>query len=736
MGDVRSLGAYARTLTGGRQHYESERLKFDLYASRDSLRRVIDEQPGRGISGPYVVSSGAGVQNSEQVELVVRDRNQPAVVLEVQPLARFTDYEFEPFSGNLLFRRPIPTVDRNLNPVSIRVTYEVEQGGPTYWVGGARAEWRIAPFLQIGASLARDDDPLAPYDLAGASMKLDLGEQTSWLFEAARSDRDLTLSQAALEGDGYRSEFRHSGERFETRLYWGQTDAGFDNPTAPLSRGREELGGKATWRFTAATDMTLEALQTSDEQVGADRTGASILVGHNFAGERLRLDLGLRYGKDEVNAAAGAGALPSYTSIYNLNPPGSITGGAFSNGAFANGALSNNEFTTARARLSARLNPRSTGYVEGDVGLDSGGAGNSPWAYAAGVDYLVHERVRLYARHERAQSLAGLYGLGTGEQHEATLVGLDTSYMRDGQLFTEYRMRDAINGRDAEAALGLRNLWRVAKGWALSTNLERLEALDGTAQRATAAGLGVEYTASERQKASARFELRDDAAARSWLSTLAWTAKLSRDWSVLARNIYMRTLNDDAALGKRTQDRAIIGFAYRDTDTNVWNSLMRYEYKTERDSAQLSPLDRRVNIVSWHGNYHPVRALTVSGQLAGKWVNEVFTDSLASVASSYRAQLVSGRVVYDITERWDAGVSGSVLRAGDGARQYGLGVELGRVLHDNLWLSVGYNLTGFSDDDLVDSDYTRRGPYIRLRWKFDEKLFGGRDSRINELVQP
>ena len=72
-------------------------------------------------------------------------------------------------------------------------------------------------------------------------------------------------------------------------------------------------------------------------------------------------------------------------------------------------------------------------------------------------------------------------------------------------------------------------------------------------------------------------------------------------------------------------------------------------------------------------------------------------------------QLVSGRVVYDITERWDAGVSGSVLRAGDGARQYGLGVELGRVLHDNLWLSVGYNLTGFSDDDLVDSDYTRRG---------------------------
>ncbi|MBK7904395.1 MAG: hypothetical protein IPJ97_16740 [Proteobacteria bacterium] len=126
--------------------------------------------------------------------------------------------------------------------------------------------------------------------------------------------------------------------------------------------------------------MTLEALQTSSRtNLGADRTGASILVGHNCRHDFLRLDMGLwevRQGRGQCRRRRDA--LPSYTSIYNLNPPGSITGGAFSNGAFANGALSNNEFTTARARLSARLNPRSTGYVEGDVGLDSGGASWSP----------------------------------------------------------------------------------------------------------------------------------------------------------------------------------------------------------------------------------------------------------------------------------------------------------------------------------------------------------------------
>jgi hypothetical protein len=204
----------------------------------------------------------------------------------------------------------------------------------------------------------------------------------------------------------------------------------------------------------------------------------------------------------------------------------------------------------------------------------------------------------------------------------------------------------------------------------------------------------------------------------------------------LARNIYSRTLNEDVALGKRTQDRAIIGVAYRDTDTNVWNSLMRYEFKTERDTATLSPLDRKVHVASFHGNYKPVRYLTLSSQVAAKWVSEVLGDSLGTVQDSFRAQLVSTRVLYDVTERWDAGVNGSLLRAGTGARQYGLGLEVGRVLMDNLWLSAGYNLVGFSDQDLIDTDYTRRGFYLRLRYKFDEKLFGGRDPRINKLVQP
>ncbi len=40
----------------------------------------------------------------------------------------------------------------------------------------------------------------------------------------------------------------------------------------------------------------------------------------------------------------------------------------------------------------------------------------------------------------------------------------------------------------------------------------------------------------------------------------------------------------------------------------------------------------------------------------------------------------------------------------------------------NLWVSAGYNFFGYRDADLQGADYTAKGPYVRLRYKFDESL--------------
>jgi hypothetical protein len=80
-------------------------------------------------------------------------------------------------------------------------------------------------------------------------------------------------------------------------------------------------------------------------------------------------------------------------------------------------------------------------------------------------------------------------------------------------------------------------------------------------------------------------------------------------------------------------------------------------------------------------------------------------------------------VTYEFAPRWDVGfVSSALFGDSTASRQYGVGLEVGYLLATNLWVSAGYNFSGYRDADLAGADYTTKGPYVRLRYKFDEAL--------------
>ena len=99
---LRQLGSYQRTLTGVKLHRESADGFVNLFASRDTLRHVTEEIAANGTSGPFAVGGTQALENSEQVQLIVRDRNNLNTVLSVTTLVRLSDYSFEPFSGRIL----------------------------------------------------------------------------------------------------------------------------------------------------------------------------------------------------------------------------------------------------------------------------------------------------------------------------------------------------------------------------------------------------------------------------------------------------------------------------------------------------------------------------------------------------------------------------------------------------------------------------------------------------------
>jgi len=210
-------------------------------------------------------------------------------------------------------------------------------------------------------------------------------------------------------------------------------------------------------------------------------------------------------------------------------------------------------------------------------------------------------------------------------------------------------------------------------------------------------------------------EWRRDPAADSWLSTIGLARKVSKDWTLLSKNYYQLTSPDGAA--NLRQDRFWFGGAYRDLDTNRLNLLSRYEFTFE-DLGVAGRSRRTVHAISTNADTRPSRKWTLSGQHAAKWVD----DGVAGAGTDL-SQLVSGRIGYDLARRWDLGALGS-LQWGDDAvgRHTALGGEVGFLIRDNVWLSAGYNVTGFLDRDLSSITTTARGAFVRMRMKFDEDL--------------
>ncbi|NDC61195.1 MAG: hypothetical protein EBZ60_04155, partial [Betaproteobacteria bacterium] len=92
----------------------------------------------------------------------------------------------------------------------------------------------------------------------------------------------------------------------------------------------------------------------------------------------------------------------------------------------------------------------------------------------------------------------------------------------------------------------------------------------------------------------------------------------------------------------------------------------------------------------------------------------------ATSPSIYWAQMLHARYTVDLSNEWDMGVQFGQLWGKDGVRQSTLGMETGYQVVPSLWVSAGYNILGLQDADLSGQNYTSRGSYMRLRWKFDE----------------
>ncbi len=706
-----SLGQYNRSLTGVRGAVETDQYKVTAFAAKTNTQQVVNEQRAMGISGPYGLGSVNAQDirdNSEKVEVVTRDRNNPGLIITRTTLTRFTDYEVDSFSNSIYLKDPVPSVDADLNPVYLRITVESDQGGEEYTVGGVSGAMKITEQVKVGAAYVKSDNPLAQDQLASVNTVVKFAnDKAKFIAEFARSESvndgldRLTQINAEpdasgkLSGNAGRIELNYAYKDLEMKLYHNQADSGFYNTAASITAGRKESGIKGRIQLDKIGLAKLEAIRTEDQLSGVNQ-GVSASI-ERAINRIVAVELGLKYYDESAD--------PATLNTTQIAPY---------------------HGTSVRTKLTGQL-PWQGSNVFAEYEQDISEADRR--VFALGANYQINTKLRAYGRHELVSSINGLYDLNSSQRRNVTVFGVDSKYNNNGTAFSEYRVRDGISAREAEAAIGLRNRWEIEKGFYANTSFEQTKALSNANNRgsdSTAASLGVEYLKNPNWKAVARIEARWADQADTILNNLGLAYKYSDDVTLLAKNVISQTDSKSQSSGDRLVDRFQLGLAYRDTERNRFDSLAKVEYRYDNNQTDLTnSYLKHVYIFSNHLNYHPTQDFTVSGQYAVKNVNTTFSG----LESSGMTHMLSARAMYDINERWDAGVhTGALWSNMSSGQRILLGAEVGYLVAANLWVSGGYNFSGYKDDDLAESDTTLQGAYVRFRFKFDENLFASKNT--------
>lgn len=736
------LGQYNRTLTGLKAQYEDDNTRVTAFAAETSTSQRVNETRGLGISGPYPLAEDfdAVLENSETIEVITRDRNNPGLIVNRETLTRFADYEIDPISRSLFLNSPIASQDLAGNPIYLRVTVEVDEGGDDYLVGGVAVKHQLTDKVAIGGSYVNSDDPLNKEQLASVNTVIKMNDKLKLVAEYAMNKADNPNFQPSnqinaeeldiqdADGDALRVELDYDDKKnTRAKAYYNDTDEGFVTGASTQTAGRQESGFEVAHLINdKKTALKLEGVRTKDHTTEASRQGVLASIEQRLSANVVG-EIGVRYYKQDATAAsrniqdATDTIDPSDDTLFDDDI---VNQSALSS---VNNADKDIEGTTARARITARLPKLNNSLVFAEYEQDIDNSERN--ATSIGGETPLGNLGRLYARHDLINSLSGSYGLDDTEERQRTVIGLDANYMKDGKVYSEYRMRDAISAREAEAAIGLKNKWYIQQGLTVNTLFERVESLEGEENNtATAAGVGVEYLAQENYKASGRLEKRWGETSDTLLGSAGIAYRYTDEITLLAKDIYSQVDYDD---GDRTINRFQLGAAYRDYDSNQLDMLAKLEYRLDDNNISNDTYQKDAIIWSWNGNYHPTRPLTLSGRYAGKYTK----FSADGISSDNTAHALYGRGLYDLTERWDIGLqAGTYWNEQADDMSYILGAEVGYSPMTNLWLSLGYNFMGFEDEDIAYDDSTQEGAYFRLRFKFDEDLFKREDPRKNKRL--
>lgn len=709
------LTRYSRTLNGVKAAYEGRKIRANGFAAKTDTLYARDEIQGNGLSGPYRLASRGIVPNSDKLRIEIRNRFRSELIVSSTQLTRHIDYDIDTDLGTVRFREPVLSRDANQNPIFIVADYEVEGGRSEKLAAAGRVAAKLGK-VEVGASVIRDETA-GNATVVGGDVKVQLGRATQLRGEFATGGK-----QGIGNGIAYLAEAQHHGGGVDLLVYARQQDAifgvgqqnlveagtrkfGLDGRVALT--GMLSLTGTAWYQDMLASDATRTA---GEARIEYRRQGATLFAGAQFAADR-GLDSGDRDSR-----------------LLTLGGSKSLFGGGVT----------------------------VTGQTQFAPGGDKGS-----------VDFPVRHQVNAAWRVKPGIRLLAGYEIADGQDYTAhtTQLGFDVAPWRGAKLMSTLNQQ-AIgeNGGRTYAQYGLSQSLPLGKHWTVDGTLDASSTVRGSVPKGavinafqpvasggfigstgngdtsggdyTAATVGATYRAN-RWSWNGRLEYRDGNTQNRWGITTSFLRTLG-EGKTLASSIkaYRVQQASGAAALSASADLAL---AWRPLDSR-WSVLERLEFRQESADAGITD-----------GNVLGVPASGLGDQVTSRIINNLAVNYRTGAEGLghgleatvyYGSKYVKGRfsddvydgfidvigfeLRHDLGSRIDVGLAGSVQHAWDRAVwSWSGGPSVGVSPAPNMWLSAGYNIAGYRDRDFEDDRYTRQGPYVTMRMKFDQLSLRG-----------
>ncbi|MDG5469602.1 OmpA family protein [Deltaproteobacteria bacterium IMCC39524] len=679
------LSRYNRTMSGFKSEMQANNFSYTLFAADTKQAFAKDEIQGDGTSGRYYLSEQDIVINSETVTIETRDRFHSEQIIELQTLARHTDYDIDYDDGSLFFKSPIASKDQSFNPNFIVVRYEtLDSADENFNYGGRAAVKLLNKKIEVGATYIHEDKGSGDGDLYGTDVTVELSPQTTLHAEmAATETQNYDLDR---DGQSYLAEVRHSSNRITGNTYYREQQGSFglgqQNDSETSTR---KYGVDGSYQLSPQVSVSGQAYHEDNLSTDAKRDVAEF--GSRYDRDRFGVHTGLRGARDK-----------------------------FEDGETqqSNQWLIGGNWMTADRKLNLRSD------YEQSLGNNNENS-DFPTLLTLGADYKLTEKISLFAEQE--------FSWGDEANTDGTRAGFKSTPWKGGDLRTAVEQQTNENGQRVFAIFGLGQSWQVNERWGFDASLDRgytiktpdservnnnVPPAHGADDDFTSVSVGSTYRKAKWTWWN-RLETRQAQSEDKYGISTSVVGEPKDGVAVSAKALAFISKVSGGA--RHTDGNIRLGAAYRPSSSR-WILLNRLDFYFDKMDDSDSDYDNWRIVNNLHANFRLNRKLQMSFYYGLKYVR----DSYNGRSYSGYTDLIAFETRYNINKRWDIGLHGSMLHSWNSNQyDYSLGADVGYSPITNTWVSLGYNLVGFEDEDFSAAHYTAQGAYMRFRAKYDQQ---------------